>query len=405
MPFLDELRWRGLLHQQTATDVLDKHLAEPRTAYAGFDPTSDSLHIGNLIPVKLLMHWQAAGHRPIALMGGGTGLIGDPSGCDSERQLLSRDKVEANIASQKRILERLLDFDDTSSRGAAIVNNLDWLDELGFIEVLRDVGKHFSVNMMIQKDSVRDRLHAREQGLSYTEFSYMILQAYDFLHLRRTMDCTVQLAGSDQYGNIVAGIDLIRREYGGHGGGHGGGHAESFGVTAPLVERTDGKKMSKSSGQALWLSSDTRDATSPYAFYQYWINLPDTDIGPWLRWFSLLSRERIDELTRSHEAEPHRRIAQTELARHMTSLVHGDGELHRVETATAALFGSGDLRALDEATLGEVFADVPHSTHDKSQMSGDGASLVDVLCSTSLASSKRAAREYLDSGAIAVNCV
>ncbi len=398
MPFLDELHWRGLLHQQTATDELDRHLAEPRTAYAGFDPTSDSLHVGNLIPIKLLMHWQAAGHRPIVVMGGGTGLIGDPSGRDAERQLLTRDKVEANIASQRRIFERLLDFDG-SPRGAAIVNNLDWLDGLGFIEVLRDVGKHFSVNTMIQKDSVHDRLHARERGISYTEFSYMILQAYDFLHLRRTMECTVQLAGSDQYGNIVAGIDLIRREF----GGHEGGHPEAFGVTAPLVERSDGKKMSKSSGQALWLSSDTDDATSPYAFYQYWINLPDVDVVPWLRWFSLLDRERIDELARSHEAEPHRRIAQTELARHMTSLVHGDDELQRVERATGALFGSGDMRDLDEATLAEVFADVPHSTHDKSQMAGDGVLLVDVLCATSLASSKRAAREYLDSGAIAVN--
>jgi len=398
MSFLEELRWRGLLHQQTATDELDLHLAEPRVAYAGFDPTSDSLHVGNLIPIKLLMHWQAAGHRPIALMGGGTGLIGDPSGRDSERQLLSRDKVEANIASQRRILERLLDFDD-SSRGARLVNNLDWLDELGFIEVLRDVGKHFSVNTMIQKDSVHDRLHAREQGISYTEFSYMILQAYDFLHLRRTMDCTVQLAGSDQYGNIVAGIDLIRREF----GGHEGGHPESFGVTAPLVGRSDGKKMSKSSGEALWLSSNTQDATSPYAFYQYWINLPDADIVPWLRWFSLLDRERIDELARNHEAEPQRRIAQTELARHMTTMVHGEDEFKRVERATIALFGSGDLRDLDESTLAEVFADVPHSTHDKSQMAGDGVLLADVLTSTSLASSKRAAREYLDSGAIAVN--
>jgi len=398
MSFLDELRWRGLLHQQTATDELDQHLAEPRVAYAGFDPTSDSLHVGNLIPIKLLMHSQAAGHRPIALMGGGTGLIGDPSGRDSERQLLGRDKVEANIASQRRILERLLDFDD-SSRGARLVNNLDWLDELGFIEVLRDVGKHFSVNTMIQKDSVHDRLHAREQGISYTEFSYMILQAYDFLHLRRTMDCTVQLAGSDQYGNIVAGIDLIRREF----GGHEGGHPESFGITAPLVGRSDGKKMSKSSGQALWLSSDTDDATSPYAFYQYWINLPDADIVPWLRWFSLLDRVRIDELAKSHDAEPHRRIAQAELARHMTTLVHGDDEFKRVQRATVALFGSGDLRDLDEATLAEVFADVPHSTHDKSQMAGDGVLLADVLCSTSLATSKRAAREYLDSGAIAVN--
>ena len=267
MSFLDELRWRGLLYQQTAVQELDHHLAEPRVAYCGFDPTSDSLHIGNLIPIKLLMHWQRAGHKPIVVMGGGTGLIGDPSGRDAERQLLTRERVEANVASQRRIFERLLDFDDGRPQGAVMVNNLDWLDGLGYMQVLRDVGKHFSVNMMIQKDSVRERLHTREQGISYTEFSYMILQAYDFLHLRRTMDCTVQLAGADQYGNIVAGIDLIRRALDGAAGGHG----DAYGLTAPLVERSDGRKMSKSSGQAVWLSSDTEDATSPYAFYQYWI--------------------------------------------------------------------------------------------------------------------------------------
>ncbi len=399
MSFLDELRWRGLLYQQTAVQELDQHLAEPRVAYCGFDPTSDSLHIGNLIPIKLLMHWQRAGHKPIVVMGGGTGLIGDPSGRDAERQLLTRERVEANVASQRRIFERLLDFDDGRPQGAVMVNNLDWLDRLGYMQVLRDVGKHFSVNMMIQKDSVRERLHTREQGISYTEFSYMILQAYDFLHLRRTMDCTVQLAGADQYGNIVAGIDLIRRALDGAAGGHG----DAYGLTAPLVERSDGRKMSKSSGQAVWLSSDTEDATSPFAFYQYWINLPDVDVMQWLRWYTLLDRDRIDDIARRQEDEPDRRHAQVQLARHMTSLVHGDGELSRVEAATDALFGKGDVRELDETTLAEVFADVPHSTHDKSRLALDGADLVEVLSETSLASSKRAAREHLASGAISVN--
>ena len=399
MSFLDELRWRGLLHQQTAHEALDRHLAEPRVAYCGFDPTSDSLHVGNLIPITLLMHWQRAGHTPIVVMGGGTGLIGDPSGRDDERQVLSREQVEANVASQRRIFERLLDFDDARPNGAVIENNLDWLDTLGFIEVLRDVGKHFSVNMMIQKDSVRTRLHGREQGISFTEFSYMILQAYDFLHLRRTMQCTVQLAGSDQYGNIVAGIDLIRRE----GAGSGAHGADAYGITAPLVERSDGRKMSKSSGQAIWLSSDTRDATGAYSFYQYWINLPDADVVQWLRWFTLKDRQQIDALAGRHEAEPHRRLAQTELARHMTKLVHGEDELKRVETATAALFGLGDLRELDEATLAEVFADVPHSMHDQAQLAGDGASLVEVLAATTLAASRSTAREQLGSGAISVN--
>jgi len=403
MSFLEELAWRGLLHQRTAGEELDRHLAgAPRVGYCGFDPTSDSLHVGNLIPIKLLMHWQRAGHKPIVVVGGGTGLIGDPSGRDAERMLMDRQRVEANVASQRRIFERLLDFDEARPNAAVLVNNLDWLDELGFIEVLRDVGKHFSVNMMIQKDSVRERLHAREQGISYTEFSYMILQAYDFLHLRRTANCTLQIAGSDQYGNIVAGMDLIRREVAPESGE---ASAEAFGVTAPLIERSDGRKMSKSSGQAVWLSSDTEDRTAPYTFYQYWINLPDADVVAWLRMFTLLKGDEIDDLARRHETEPQRRVAQKALARHMTEMVHGAGELNRVEKATEALFGTGDVRELDEPTLAEVFADVPHTSHDKALLEGDGASLVDVLSGTSLAGSKRAAREHLSSGAVSVNGV
>jgi tyrosyl-tRNA synthetase len=401
--FLDELSWRGLLHQRTAGEALDRHLARPpRVGYCGFDPTSDSLHVGNLIPIKLLMHWQRAGHKPIVVMGGGTGLIGDPSGRDVERSLMGRQLVEANVASQRRIFERLLDFDESRPNAAVLVNNLDWLEELGFIDVLRDVGKHFSVNMMIQKDSVRERLHAREQGISYTEFSYMILQAYDFLHLRRTAGCTVQIAGSDQYGNIVAGIDLIRRETGGQASD---APVDAYGVTAPLVERSDGKKMSKSSGQAVWLSADTQDRTSPYAFYQYWINLPDADVVPWMRMFTFLEREEVDDLARRHDAAPHERLAQKVLAGHMTELVHGAGELERVRQATEALFAAGDVRELDERTLAEVCADVPHTTHDKSLLSGAGVSLVDVLSGTTLAASRRAAREHLARGAVSVNGV
>jgi tyrosyl-tRNA synthetase len=401
--FLDEIAWRGLLYQRTAGEALDRHLAGgPRIAYCGFDPTAESLHIGNLIPIKLLMHWQQAGHTPIVLMGGGTGLIGDPSGRDAERTLMSRERVEANVASQRRTFERLLDFDPKRPNAAVIVNNLEWLDRLGFVEMLRDVGKHFSVNAMIQKDSVRQRLHAREQGISYTEFSYMILQAYDFLHLRRTANCTVQIAGSDQYGNIVAGIDLIRREFGGEDAGP---EAEAYGVTAPLVERSDGKKMSKSTGDAVWLAADTEDRTSPYAFYQYWINLPDADVVNWTRMYTLAEREAIEDVQRQHEAEPHRRIAQKFLARQMTAMIHGDDELERVETATEALFGAGDVRKLDEPTLVEVFADVPHTVHDKGLLAGEGTLLVDVLSGTSLARSKSEARGHLSSGAVSVNGV
>lgn len=394
--FLDELSWRGLLYQATADEPLRAHLQTPgRVAYAGFDPTSDSLHIGHLIPLKLLMHWQEHGHTPIAVMGGGTGLIGDPSGRDEERDLISRERVEANVQSQRRIFERLLDFSRSASNRARLVNNIDWLDRISYIDMLRDVGKHFSVNEMIQRDSVKRRLEQREQGISYTEFSYAILQAFDFLHLRREFDCTVQLGGQDQYGNIVSGIDLIRREF-----GHEKGVA--FGITAPLIKRSDGKKMSKSEGSAIWLSSDTTDATSAYAFYQYFINVPDADAVPWLKLFTMLSRPEIEAIAQRHEQAPHERHAQRELAAQMTTMVHGETELQRVVAASDALF-SGDVRNLDEQMLGEVFAEAPSTEHDRGQLEGDGIELVELLPQTTLASSKREAREFLSNGAVSVN--
>ena len=392
--FLHELRWRGLLHQ-TAGDGIEDFLATPgRVAYCGFDPTSDSLHVGNFVQIKLLMHWQRAGHKPIFLMGGGTGLIGDPSGRDDERALLTAEQVEANVASQRRILERLVDF-DASATGALVVNNIDWLRELRYIDVLRTVGKHFSVNAMVQKESVARRLERPDQGISYTEFSYMVLQAYDFLHLRRSHECRAQLGGSDQYGNIVAGMDLIRREFGAAGG-------PVHGITSQLVSRSDGKKMSKSSGGALWLSSDTRDCTSAYAFYQYWINLPDADVEQWLKWFTLLDAEQIAAVVAEHAGAPQHRVAQRELARQMTRMVHGEAMLARVETASRALF-DGEVRGLDEQMLAEVIADVPCSRHERATLDGAGVSLVELLPQTTLARSRREAREFLASGAISVN--
>jgi tyrosyl-tRNA synthetase len=363
-------------------------------AYCGFDPTGDSLTIGNLIPIILLMRWQRAGHAPIALMGGGTGMIGDPSGKDAERQLRSSEEIAANVASQRQIFERFLDFDPGRPNKAAIVNNAEWLVELGFLEVLRGVGKHFSVNAMIQKDSVRQRLTSREQGISYTEFSYMLLQAYDFLHLKRTVGCSVQMAGSDQYGNIVGGVDLIH-----HVLGREGAQGEAYGITAPLLLGADGKKIGKTEKGAIWLSADR---TSPYAFYQYWINVDDADVPALLRWFTFLDAAQIDELLGQHAQAPERRTAQRALARAMTELVHGADELAHVEAASQALFG-GDVRALDEAMLAEVFADVPHSEHARTALAGEGASLVDLLAGTSLADSKSQARQFLQSGAIAVN--
>jgi len=365
-------------------------------AYAGFDPTSDSLTIGNFIPAKILMHWQACGHKPIVLMGGGTGLIGDPSGRENERSLMTREMVEANVASQRRIMEKFLDFDPKRPNAAVIVNNADWLGRLGFIDVLRDIGKHFSVNEMIQRDSVKKRLEQRDQGISYTEFSYMLLQAFDYLHLHRTMGCTVQVGGADQYGNIVSGMDLIRREF---GSGECGA-SRAFGVTVPLVTRSDGKKMSKSEGTAIFMSADTRDRTSPYAFYQFWFNLPDADSVQWIRWYTLKTLDEIEQLAVEQAASPHERPAQRALARHMTTLVHGAGETSRIERASAALF-SGDVRSLDEATIAMIVAEIPHRFLPRDQVIG--WSIVDLLVHAGAAASKREARDFIQQGAVAVS--
>jgi len=393
MSVLHELAWRGLLHQTAGADI-ETHLAAPnRGGYCGFDPTSDSLTIGNFIPLKLLMHWQRAGHRPIVVMGGGTGLIGDPSGKDSERQLLSREQVEVYVSHQMRIFERLLDFDPKRKNAAIMVNNVDWLDRLGYLEVLREVGKHFSVNVMIQRDSVRDRLHERDQGISYTEFSYMILQAYDFLHLFEENACTVQIAGSDQYGNIVAGMDLIRRK-------HGAEKGHSFGITAPLLLAPSGRKIGKTEEGAVWL---TADRTSPYRFYQYWINIEDSDVGRFLKWFTFLPKEEIEAIERDHAAAPHERLAQRTLAREMTSMLHGPSELRRAEHASEVLFGRGEIGALDAEMVQEIIADVPHSDHGRSELEGEGKSVVDLLAETTLATSKRQAREFLANGAVFLN--
>jgi tyrosyl-tRNA synthetase len=389
----DELGWRGLLYQRTADDALDAHLrAAGRVGYCGFDPTADSLTIGNLVPILLLAHWQRAGHRPLVVMGGGTGLIGDPSGKDRERPLLSADQVEANIASQRRIFERLLDFDPAGPAPARILNNSTWLGEVRYLDFLRDVGKHFSVNAMIQKESVRERLENRDQGISYTEFSYMLLQAFDFLHLRRNFDCTVQMAGSDQYGNITAGVDLIHRTL---------GHAtEAFGFTAPLMTHADGRKIGKSEGGSVWLSANR---TSAYAFFQYWINVSDADASPFLRRFTLLEREEIGELEAAHARSPEKRVAQRALAGHMTELLHGRAERARVEAASDALFGDGSLHSLDAATLHEMAAELPHSQHDLASLAGEGLPVVELLPATTLASSRREAREFLEKGAVGLN--
>lgn len=394
MQFLEELKWRGLLHQTTGGDELQAHLASgSRIAYCGFDPTKDALTIGNYMPIKMLRHWQLAGHKPIVLMGGGTGLIGDPSGKDAERQLLSKEQVAKNIEGQLRCFSKVLDFEGENS--AVIVNNADWLCELGFLDVLRDVGKYFSVNTMIQKDSVKDRLNNREQGISYTEFSYMILQAYDFLHLRRTMDCTIQIAGSDQYGNIVAGIDLIRRDM----SGVQDDQFRGAGITNPLVTASDGSKIGKTEKGAIWL---TEDRTSPYAFHQYWLNVSDDDAGKFLRWFTFLDEATITSIEKEHSEAPHQRAAQKALADAMTGIFHGSENVARCNEASKALFG-GDISSLDENMLNEVFAEVPAGVFSKSSLGSDSALLLELLPQTDLCKSKREAREFLKNGSVAIN--
>lgn len=385
---IEELSWRGFIHQQTDEVQLAEHLSSgSRIVYAGFDPTGDSLTIGNLVPIMLLAHFQRAGHRPIVLTGGATGLIGDPSGKSAERQLQSLEQVQHNVSKIRRIFASILRFDGPNA--AKLVDNADWLLGLGYLEVLRDVGKHFTVNAMIQRDSVRERLNNREQGISYTEFSYMILQAYDFNYLSKTEDVTVQMGGSDQWGNIVAGIELTRRLQ----------NRTVFGLTSPLLVKADGGKFGKTENNPIWL---TAEKTSAYAFYQFWINTADADVERFLRLFTFLSKDEISELIAQHNADPSQRVAQKRLATEVTQLLHGVQGLARAEAATNALF-SGDVSGLDEATLTEAFAAVPSSEHELQHLDGAGLSFVDLLPRTSLCKSKREAREFLAAGSISVN--
>jgi tyrosyl-tRNA synthetase len=383
-----ELAWRGFIHQQTDEAELASHLSSgSRTLYGGFDPTGSSLTIGNLVAILLLAHFQRAGHRPIVLMGGGTGLIGDPSGKSAERQLLNQDIVASNVASIQRIFTSILSFEGPNA--AKLVNNADWLTKLGYLEVLRDVGKHFTVNAMIQRDSVRERLNNREQGISYTEFSYMILQAYDFQYLAQHEDVSLQVGGSDQWGNIVAGVDLTRRVL----------RREVFGLTAPLLTKADGGKFGKTEKDAVWL---TAERTSAYAFYQFWLNTADADVERFLKLFTFLSQSEIATLVADHLGDPSQRLAQRRLARETTALLHGASGLERAEKATAALF-SGDVADLDEDLLTEVFAEAPSTQHELTALDGDGLALVELLPQTSLCKSKREAREFLDNGSISLN--
>lgn len=415
---IDELKWRGLFHQCTNENALRAHLdSGSRLGYVGFDPTSDSLTIGNLLPIMLLVRLRLAGHIPVVVMGGGTGMIGDPSGKSAERTLMTPEIVGENVNSQRRIFEgvfrnaaSMLGRSGDEAAIPPIVNNADWLSSLGYLEALRDVGKYFSVNMMMQKDSVKARLESREQGISYTEFSYMILQAYDYQVLYSRWQSlglpgpvTIQMGASDQFGNILGGIDLIRRIDAQARLARGESDASaddlSFGLTIPLVTKADGTKFGKSETGAVWLSPHK---TSAYAFYQFWLNASDTDAVKFLRFFTLLGKERIEAIEAAHAADPGKREAHRELARHMTELVHGPEERDGAEAAARALF-TGELAQLSPELLDEVLAAAPTTTHDKAKLEDTGLSLLDLLKEAGIAKSNTEARQLLTDGSISVN--
>ncbi len=382
----DELKWRGLVYDYV-DGVRDLLGQEKVTLYTGFDATADSLHVGHLVPLIALARLQRFGHTPIALAGGGTSMIGDPSGKATERPLLSREQIESNIESIKVQLAHLLDF-ETKTNPALAMNNADWLMSLSLIDFLRDIGKHFTVNYMTAKDSVKTRLD-REDGISFTEFSYMLLQSYDFLQLHDQVNCRLQTGGSDQWGNITAGVELIRRMRG----------KSAYGVVYPLITKADGTKFGKTESGSVWLSPKR---TSPYRFYQFWLNTDDKDVIGYLKFFTWFTQEEIKALEASLEEHPEERSAQRELARAMTGQIHGETESAHAEQAAKVLFG-GEIAGLSGADIEEIFADVPSSQLTRDQLSGDGLPLLDLLVSSQLVKSKGEGRRAISEGGIYLN--
>ncbi|HDA2752257.1 TPA: tyrosine--tRNA ligase [Staphylococcus aureus] len=378
---IEDLKWRGLIYQQTdeqgIEDLLNK---EQVTLYCGADPTADSLHIGHLLPFLTLRRFQEHGHRPIVLIGGGTGMIGDPSGKSEERVLQTEEQVDKNIEGISKQMHNIFEFG--TDHGAVLVNNRDWLGQISLISFLRDYGKHVGVNYMLGKDSIQSRL---EHGISYTEFTYTILQAIDFGHLNRELNCKIQVGGSDQWGNITSGIELMRRMY---------GQTDAYGLTIPLVTKSDGKKFGKSESGAVWLDAEQ---TSPYEFYQFWINQSDEDVIKFLKYFTFLGKEEIDRLEQSKNEAPHLREAQKTLAEEVTKFIHGEDALNDAIRISQALF-SGDLKSLSAKELKDGFKDVPQVT-----LSNDTTNIVEVLIETGISPSKRQAREDVNNGAIYIN--
>jgi len=392
-PFVEELRWRGMLH-----DIMpetENHLNEKKTSgYIGFDPTADSLHIGSLVQIMILMHFQKAGHTPIALVGGATGMIGDPSGKSTERNLLNEQTLNKNIQGIKSQLSRFLDFDQSSKNPALLVNNFDWIKGYSLIDFSRDIGKHITVNYMMSKDSVKKRLGSESQvGMSFTEFTYQLLQGYDFLHLYKNFNCTLQMGGSDQWGNITTGTELVRRKANG----------KAYAITCPLITKADGTKFGKTDGGNIWLD---KERTSPYKFYQYWLNASDDDAENYIKIFTFLSREEIDFLIEEHKHAPHLRVLQNKIANEVTLLVHSEEDLNKAKKASQILFGkstSEELKSLDKATFLDVFEGVPQANVSRSILDS-GIEIITALAGeSSFLKSNGEARRALKENSISVN--
>jgi len=388
--FVAELKWRGMIHD-LMPGVQDQLNKEMTSAYIGFDPTADSLHIGNLVQIMVLVHFQRAGHKPLALLGGATGMVGDPSGKSAERNLLSADVLDHNLGCVKTQLEKFLDF-DRGDNAAEMVNNYDWFKNLNFLDFIRDVGKHITVNYMMAKDSVKNRL---ESGISFTEFSYQLVQGYDFYWLYENKNCKVQLGGSDQWGNIVTGTELIRRK----------AQGEAWAITTPLIKKADGTKFGKTEGGNVWLD---KEKTSPYQFYQYWLNASDQDAENYIKIFTLKTQAEIEQMISTHQKEPHLRHLQKELAKDITIRVHSETDYHMAIKASGILFGkstAADLQSLDECTLLSVFEGVPQTTVSR-KVFQSSESVVDLLTEHSnhlVFASKSEARRMIKGGGVSIN--
>jgi tyrosyl-tRNA synthetase len=391
--FIEELQWRGMLHD--SMPGTEEHLLEEmRSAYVGFDPTADSLHIGNLVPIMLLAHYQRCGHRPIALVGGATGMIGDPSGKSSERNLLDETTLRHNQECVKAQLGHFLDFSSDEKNAAILVNNYDWMKNISFLEFIRDVGKHITVNYMMSKDSVKNRISAESsEGMSFTEFTYQMVQGYDFLHLFQNMQTTLQMGGSDQWGNITTGTELIRRI----------GNGKGYAITCPLITKSDGSKFGKSEGGNVWLDAKR---TSAYKFYQYWLNTSDEDAEKYIKIFTFLDQEIIHSLIEEHKVAPHERILQKRLGEEVTNLVHGNEEYEKAIAASNILFGnstSDDLKSLDEQTFLDVFDGVPQASVTAADIA-EGLDMIGALAAkTNFLKSNSDARRALNENAVSVN--